>query len=61
MERFCSLSVAAGEDAESGTAEGHGVAEGLALRDGDVGAHLAGRLQQAEGDRLGGEIGRAHV
>jgi hypothetical protein len=41
-----------GEDAEVGAAEVQADAEGLALGGGDVGADLAGRLEEAEGDRV---------
>jgi hypothetical protein len=41
------------QHAEEGPAEAHGVAEGLALGRDDVGAELAGALQEAAHDRVG--------
>ena len=45
--------LAAGEQADIGSAELQADADALALADDDVGAHLARRLDQAERDRLG--------
>ena len=44
---------AAGEQADVGAAEVEADADRLAFADHDVGAHFAGRLEQAERDRLG--------
>ncbi len=47
--------LAAGEQADIGAAEVQAVADRLALGHRDVGAHLAGGLQEAVGHRLGGD------